>query len=51
MYHHRDPTTTVPLFVHKKSLRLRAKPAVHYVSPVMEDDMPVRLSVGQVDTY
>ena len=42
--HHRDPTTTVPLFLHKNSLRIRANPIVHHVSPVMEDDMPVRLS-------
>ena len=26
MYHHRDPTTTVPLFLHKNNLRIRAKP-------------------------
>ena len=45
MYHHRDPTTAVPLFLHKNSLRIRAYPIVHHVSPVMEDDMPVRLSV------
>ena len=44
MYHHRDPTTTVPLFLHKNRLRMRAKPMVYHVSPVMEDDMPVRLS-------
>ena len=43
LYHHRDPTTTVPLFLHKNSLRIRANPIVHHVSPVMEDDMPVRL--------
>ena len=44
MYHHRDPTTTVPLFLHKNSLKIRANPIAHHVSPVMEDDMPVRLS-------
>ena len=44
MYHHRDRTTTVPLFLHKNSLRIRTNPSVHHVSPVMEDDMPVRLS-------
>ena len=44
MYRHRYPTTTVPLFLHKYSLRIRADPVVHHVSPVMEDDMPVRLS-------
>ena len=44
MYHQRDPTTTVPLFLHKNSLRIRANPIVHHVSPVMEEDMPVRLS-------
>ena len=44
MYHHRDPTTIVPLFLHKNSLRIRAKTIVHHVSPVMEDDMLVRLS-------
>ena len=44
MYHHRDPTTTVPLFLHKNSLRICANRIVHHVSPVMEDDMPVRLS-------
>ena len=44
MYHHRDPTATVPLFLHKNSLRINANPIVHHVSPVMEDDMPVRLS-------
>ena len=44
MYHHRDPTTTVPLFLHKNSLRMRANPIVHHVCPVMKDDKPVRLS-------
>ena len=44
MYHHRDPTTTAPSFLHKNSLRIRANPIVHHVSPVMEDDVPVRLS-------
>ena len=44
MYHHRDPTRTVPLFLHKNSLRMRANRIVHHVSPVMEDDVPVRLS-------
>ena len=43
-YHHRDPTTAVPLFLHKNSLRIRAKPIVHHVSPAMEDDVAVRLS-------
>ena len=43
MYHHRDPTTTVPLFSHKNSLRIRANTIVHQVSPVMGDAMPVRL--------
>ena len=32
------------LFSHKNSLRIRANPIVHHVGPVMEDDMPVRLS-------
>ena len=58
LYHQRDPTTTVPLFLQKNSLRIRANPIVHHVSPVMEEDMPVRLSaqsplrqeVGQVDS-
>ena len=57
MYHQRDPTTTVPFFLQKNSLRIGASPIVHHVSPVMEEDMPVRLSaqaplrheVGQVD--
>ena len=44
MYHQRDPTTTVPLFLHKNSLRIRANPFVHHVSPVVEVDMPLRLS-------
>ena len=44
MYHHRDPTATVPLFLDKNSLRTRANPIVHHVSPVMEDGMLVRLS-------
>ena len=44
MYHHRDPTTTVPLFLHKNSLRIRANRIVHHVSPEMEEDMPLRLS-------
>ena len=39
-----DPTTTVPLLLHWNSLRFRATPIVHHVSPVMEDDMPLRLS-------
>ena len=44
MYHQRDPTTIVTLFLHKNSLRIRANPTVHHVSPVMEEDIPVRLS-------
>ena len=44
MCHQRDPTTTVPLFLNKNSMRIRANPIVHHVSPVMEEDMPVRLS-------
>ena len=44
MYHQRKPTTNVPLFLHKNSLRIRASPIVYHVSPVMEEDMPVRLS-------
>ena len=44
MYHQSDPTTTVLLFLHKNSWRIRANPIVHHVSPVVEDDMPLRLS-------
>ena len=44
MYHQRDPTTTVPLFLQKNSLRIRGNPIVHHMSLVMEEDMPVRLS-------
>ena len=38
-----DPTTTVPLFLHKKSLLIHARPLIHHVRPGAEDDMPVRL--------
>ena len=44
MYHQSDPTTTVPFFLHKNSLRVRANPIVHHVSLAVEDDMPLRLS-------
>ena len=44
MYHHRDQTTTVPFLLHKNSLGIRANPIVHHVSPVINIDMPVRLS-------
>ena len=44
MYHQRDPTTTVPLFLHKNRLRIRSNPIVHHVSRVVEEDMSVRLS-------
>ena len=39
-----EQTLTSRLFLHQNSLRIRANPIVHHVSPVMEDDMPVRLS-------
>ena len=41
MYHQSDPTTTVPLFLHKNSLRVRANPIVYHVSLAVEDDMPL----------
>ena len=44
MVHQNDPTTTVPLFLHRTSLRIRANRTVRHVSPVVEDDMPLRLS-------
>ena len=45
MYHQCVPATTVPSFLQKKkNLRIRASPAVHHVSPVVQDDMPLRLS-------
>ena len=44
MHHQSDPTTTVPFFLHKNGLRIHATPFVHHVSPVVEDDMPLRLS-------
>ena len=44
MYHQSDPTTTVPLLLHKNSLRFRANPIVHHVSPVVDVDVPLRLS-------
>ena len=44
MYHQSDPTTTVPVFLHMNSSRLRADPIVHHVSLAVEDGMPLRLS-------
>ena len=44
MYHQSDPTTTVPLFLHKNRWRIHTNPIVHHVSLVVEDGMPVRLS-------
>ena len=43
-YHRADPTTTVPLFLHKKSLRIHATPLIHRVRLVADDDIPVKLS-------
>ena len=34
----------VPLFLHKDSLRIRANPIAHHVSPAMMEDMPLRPS-------
>ena len=61
MCHQSAPTTTVPLFLHKRSLRIHALSSVHHVSPVVEDDMPCWIGrvgitqagheVGQVDAY
>ena len=44
MYHRNDPTTTVPLFLLKKSLRVHARPLIHHVRLHAVDDIPVRLS-------
>ena len=44
MCHQSDPTTSVPFFLKKTSLRMHAKPIVHHGSPVLEDDMPWRPS-------
>ena len=44
MFHQSDPTTIVPLFLHKNSLKIRANPIAHHVSPAMEEDMPLRPS-------
>ena len=41
MYHRTDPTTTVPLFLHKNILRIHV---IHYVRRVVTDDIPVKLS-------
>ena len=32
MYHRNDPTSTVKLFLHNKSLRILARPLIHHVS-------------------
>ena len=34
MYHRNDPTTTVPLFLHKDNLRVYGRQLVHHVSLV-----------------
>ena len=44
MYHRSGPTTKVPLFLNKNSLRVHAKPLIHHVRLVAADDIPVRLS-------
>ena len=44
MHHQSDSATSVLLFLHKNSLRIRANPIVPHVSPVVEDDMTLRLS-------
>ena len=44
IYHRTDPTTTVPLFLHKNSLRIRARPLIHHVRRFVTDDILVKLS-------
>ena len=44
MYHLNDSTATVPLFLHRNSLRVHTRPFLHHVSPVVVDHMPLRQS-------
>ena len=44
MPHRNDPTTTVPLVLHKNSLHIRPRPLAHHVRLVAAEDIPVRLS-------
>ena len=44
IFHRTDPTTTVLLFLHKKNLRIHARPLIHYVRLVVTDDIPMKLS-------
>ena len=48
MSHQRAPTTTVPLFLHKNSLRIRAGPIVHHVSRLSAQS-PLRLLDRRLD--
>ena len=44
IYHRTDPTTTVPLFLHKNSMRIHARPLIHHVRRFVTDDIPVKMS-------